>query len=148
MGQVHGLSVGTETAGTFIEAGVQFRVDGLRLAPLALFVLLCIEDVRVLGSCDAAQFVALGLVTGRCEIYLAVVVACQHWREVGTPRVEIVLALDAVFRTFLLPDGSLPCGFYALLGQWQEGAVRPAQRVNGGGEALFGSLVVAVLHLL
>ena len=39
-GQVHALAVGRETAGTLVHLGVQFRVDGLGLAPFALVVFL------------------------------------------------------------------------------------------------------------
>ena len=76
--QIHGLTIGRETACALVVNRVQLRGYQLRFAPFAFFVFLTEEDICVLGACYATQLVALGLIAGGGEIELVVTIARQH----------------------------------------------------------------------
>ena len=144
--QIHRAVVGRKRTDTLVEGRVQLGVNGLWLAPLALIVLLGIEDVGGFGARDAAQLLALCLVACRREVELVVVVAAEHRREVGAARVKEVFALHRVFRVLLAQFRCLTCSLHTFAGQQQVGTVRPAETVDGSLKGFLGVFVVAVLH--
>ena len=143
-GEIHGLGVGRKGASTLVQLAIQFGVDSLGLRPLAFVVLLREEDVGVLGTGDATQLVALGLVARAAEIELAIVVARQHGGVLRAARVKEFLLLHRIARILGL---GLPfrCHAGRLETAFQQGVV--GHGVLQGEKGLFSFFIGPVFQL-
>ena len=121
MGEVHLAPIGTEGTRTLLGIGVQSALHGFGLAPVAFVILDRYKNIGGLAPRDAAQLVACGLVAGRGEVQLVVVVAQEHGRIVGASRVQHVHLLHRVPAARLLPSTGTLCREQSCAGQLMVG---------------------------